>query len=62
MISVVRLDQRKIAGRVEAQLVAAAERIAHSVASGERAAQGRLDRLFKRRLKPGWQYADEHGV
>jgi hypothetical protein len=62
MISVVRPDKHKIASRVETQLVAAAERIAQSVANQERIAHGRLDRLFRRHLKPGWQYAEKHGV
>jgi len=62
MISVVRPDKHKIASRVEAQLVSAAERIAQSVANQEHVAHGPLDRLFRRHLKPGWQYAAKHGV
>lgn len=60
MICVVRPDMRKIASRVEARIVAAAERIARNVAAGQHAAQGRFGRLFKRHLKPGWQYAEKN--
>jgi hypothetical protein len=59
MICVVRPDKRKIARRREARIVAAAERIAKRVARQQHVAQGRLGWLFKRLLKPGWQYAEK---
>jgi hypothetical protein len=62
MICVVRPDKRRIAGRLEARIVAAAERVARRVARQQRVARGRLDWLFRRHLKPGWQYADKTGV
>jgi hypothetical protein len=62
MICVVRPDKRKIASRLEARIVAAAERIADRVARQQRIARGRLDWLFKRHLKPGWRYADKTEV
>ncbi len=58
MISVVRSDMRRIAPRVEARLVAAAERIATRVARQQAIAHGR-HWPFKRRLKPGGRYADK---
>lgn len=62
MICVVRPDMRRIARRIEARIVAAAERIARNVAAGQHVAQGRLDWLFRRHLRPGWQYADKIGA
>ena len=59
MLCVVRPDMRRIARRVEAQIVAAAEGIANHVARQQSLARGPLARLFKRHLKPGWQYADK---
>jgi hypothetical protein len=58
MISVVRPDKRKIAAGVEAEIVAAAESIARKVARLHPVEHGSLGWLFKRRLNPGWQYAD----
>jgi hypothetical protein len=62
MICVVRPDKRKISGRVEARIVAAAERIANRVARQQRIEQRRLGWLFRRHLKPGGLYADKTGV
>jgi hypothetical protein len=62
MICVVRPDMRKIAGRLEARIVATAEKVAHRVAAGQHVAHGRLEWFFKRHLRPGWQYADKSGA
>ena len=61
MLSVVRPDKRPIEEPVEAEIVAAAESIACNVANTHPIEHGRLDWLFKRRLNPGWQYADTSG-
>jgi hypothetical protein len=62
MICVVRPDMRSIARSLETQIVAAAERIAVRVAHQQRIGRGRLDWLFKRHLRPGWQYAEQAEV
>jgi hypothetical protein len=62
MICVVRPDKHKIASRLEARIVAAAEKIAHRVARQQHIARRRLGWLFRRHLKPGWQYAEKTEV
>ena len=59
MLSVVRPDKFPIAVSAEAEIVAAAESIARHVANTHPVNHGRLGWLFKRRLNPGWQYADK---